>query len=156
LCYVENMHAPQPAPVPAPDRRRWWRFHEAGYSVAAKTLGVAITPSSRERPLRSFVGDLKWPVTAETDAALLAVVALAGGAALHRVGGTGDRDTLLAGDLIFEFEIAARYGMSRTPAFCRVHMTARLAELADQAHQLVEAHWSEIEAEARLLTTSRH
>ena len=145
--------APQPAPIP--DRRRWWTFHEAGYIVAARALGVKITPSSCERPLRCFEGHLRWPVAAESDAELLAIVALSGHAALHRCGGDGDRDDLLARDLIFQYELALRYGSSRTPAHCRQHMTNRMKELTAKADQLVAAHWPAIEAEAAQLTTQR-
>ena len=152
---MHHVLAPQPAPIP--DRRRWWSFHEAGYTVAARALGVKITPSSRERPLRCFEGHLRWPVAAESDAALLAIVALSGHAPLDRCGGDGDRDELLARDLIFHYELALRFGPSRTPAYCRQHMTSRMKELTAKADRLVDARWPAIEAEAaRLVATQRH
>ena len=84
------------------------------------------------------------------------MVALAGHAALASCGGDGDRDDLLARDLVFGL-LALRFGASLTPAYARQHITNRMKELTYQAEQLLADHWLEIEAEAaRLAATQRH
>ena len=114
-------------------------LHEAGYTVAARVLGIEIRPS--RRTLRCFEGDLLPGDTyGESDLEPLAIVALSGHIALDRHGGDGDRDTLLAGDLIFA-ELFLRYGPSLTPAHTRQYVATRFAELSDKAEQLVAENW---------------
>ena len=132
--------------TPQPDRRPL-QLHEAAYSVIARALGIEIRP--RRETLRCFNGDLRWPYGAD-DIEAMATIALSGRAALAREGLDGDRDQLLASDLIFE-ELIARFGSAAGKATVRQYVTTRLAELTDRAAQLIDEHWPAIEAAAARL-----
>lgn len=124
--------------------------HNAALTIAGRVLGVAIRPPSQRSGLRLFRGDVFEDDNDRSAEGLerLALVALAGHAALARIkDGADDRDDLLARDLVFA-GLYKRYGPSLTPSFVRGYIRSRTAELTNEAERLVGESWTAIEAEA--------
>jgi hypothetical protein len=132
--------------------RRQVAYHDAAFAVIGRALNVAIRPPAQRCGLRLFKGDVftAWegPNSAE-DLEQMAVVAMAGHIALDRYqdGAQGDRDKLLAGDLIYT-GLLVRYGPALLPGFVRSYVRNRMTELTAEAGRLVAEHWPAIEAEA--------
>ena len=129
--------------------------HDAALEVVGRALDVAIRPPAQRCGLRLFEGDvfMAWKDrNSAEDLERMAVVALAGRLALtsYQEGTRGDRDELLAGDLIFA-GLLARYGHGLMPTFIRGYIRNRMTELTSEAGRLVAKHWPAIEAEAARL-----
>jgi hypothetical protein len=129
-------------------------FHEAGYLVAARVLGIPLHPTQLDCGLRRYDGDVinlaaLGPID---DLDKAAVVFLAGRIALRRYDpdNTGDNDEIQARDLIFG-ALRLRFGKALTPDHVRSHMMLRMTELTAQAERLVAEHWPAIEVEAARL-----
>ena len=147
-------------------------YHEAGYAVAGRTLGIIIRPPQLDRGLRRHLGDVidlekTFELAKETGkdvselpddagsvsiAELFAVVFLAGSAASRRcdANATGDRDGLAARNLIFA-DLLERFSAPLKPAFARTYLNTRMRELAAEAEKLINENWHEIEVEAARL-----
>lgn len=133
------------------DRRSLIAYHDAALTIIGRALDIAIRPPARRSGLRLHEGDI-FPNDNDRSAEGLermAVVALAGHFALnkHQRGAHGDRDDLLARDLVFS-GLLARYGPALLPGFVRTYVKTRMAELTAEAGRLVDEHWPAIQAEA--------
>jgi hypothetical protein len=130
-------------------------YHDAAFAVIGRALDIAIRPPAQQSGLRLFEGDvfMAWKArNAAEDLERMAVVALAGHIALNRYqeGTQGDRDELMAKDLIFT-GLLVRYGPALLPGFVRSYVRNRATELTAEAEHLVAKHWPAIEAEAASL-----
>jgi hypothetical protein len=140
--------------------RRQVACHDAAFAVIGRALNIAIRPPAQRSGLRLFEGDVfvAWEDrNSAEDLEHMAVVALAGHIALNRYqeGPQGDRDELLAGDLVFT-GLVARYGPALLPGFVRTYVRNRVTELTAEAEHLVAKHWSAIETEAASLVNQVH
>jgi hypothetical protein len=134
-------------------------YHTAAVTVIARAIDIAVRAPARRSELRLHEGDI-FPDDSDRSAERLerrAVVALAGHIALNRYqsGAHGDRDGLLARDLVFS-GLVARYGPGLLPGFVRGYVRNRMAELTAEAEQMVSDHWPAIEAEAANLLAAPH
>lgn len=113
------------------DRCTLIAYHDAALTIIGRALDIAIRPPGQRSGLRLFRGDIFTDDNDHSPEGLesMAVVALAGHFALARIqDGAGDRDELLAQDLVFA-GLYARYGAALQPGFVRTYIRSRLAEL---------------------------
>ena len=105
-------------------------FHDAAFAVVGRALNIAIRPGVQRCGLRLFAGDvfMAWEDrNSAEDLERMAVVAFAGHIALNRYqdGTQGDRDELLAKDLVFT-GLLVRYGPALLPGFVRSYVRNRV------------------------------